>query len=127
MPISYSYDAGRGLLETAVTGEVGLADVQAYFRQVAAEPWFPAPSITDLRHASPNLPSADVRAIAQLLRRLGPRLDGTPVAAVVATDVAYGLVRMVDLMVDDVVTLRAFRDRGEALAWIAEHSRPAEP
>jgi hypothetical protein len=120
MSITYSFDAQQGLINTVVAGEVCLADIEAHFRQVSAEPWFPAPAIADAREAPPTIPSREVRAIVELLRQLGPRLHGAPTAVLVASDVAFGLVRMIELLLDDVVTIRPFRDRAAAFAWLAE-------
>jgi hypothetical protein len=120
MPITYSYNAQRGLHEAVVSGEVTLAEVEAYFRQVRTEPWFPAPSLTDVRDARPSLPSEDVRAIAELLRELGPTLRGAPIAVLVSSQVGYGLVRMIELLVDDVATVRPFLDPDAAMTWLDE-------
>ncbi len=123
LPITYRYDPGRRLLETTVSGDVGLVDVDEYFKKVRLEPWFPPPALTDVRKASPSLPGAEVRAIAELLRRLGPELKRAPLAVLVDSDVAFGLVRMIGLLLDDVVNVRPFRGPAAALTWL-EQERP---
>lgn len=122
MPIDYSYDSQKRLLTTIVSGDVGFAETAAHFHQVSHEPWFPAPSLTDVRGASAAIPSSEVRAMVELFRDLGPRIRGIPIAVLVDSDVSYGLVRMLQLMLEESVTLRPFRDREKALHWIAEHS-----
>lgn len=126
MPITYSFQSPPGVIVTAVTGTVSVADVEAHIRDVSAESWFPAPALVDTREASANLPSRDVRAIVELLRRLGSRLNGSPIAVVVPSDVAYGLVRMIELLLDEVVTIGAFRTREEAIAWLAHQQRSTD-
>ena len=121
MAITYSYDAGRKLLETHVSGDVRLSEVDEYFQRVSGEPWFPAASLTDVREAHASMPSTDVRAIAALLRRLGPVLRGIPLAVLVGSEVAFGLVRMLGLLLDDDVNVRPFRSAQSALAWLREY------
>ncbi len=122
MPIEYSYDSEKRLQTTVVTGDVGFAEAAAHFEQVSREPWFPAPSLTDVRGTTPTIPSSEVRAIVELFRDLGPRIREVPIAVLVDSDVSYGLVRMLQLLLEDSVTLRPFRDREKALHWIAERA-----
>jgi hypothetical protein len=121
MPITYSFDARQGLIKTVATGEIGVADIEAHLRQITAEPWFPASALADVRETSPNVSSEEVRAIVALFRLLGPRLQGSPIAVLVGSDAAYGLVRMIELLLDDVVTITPFRDQAAAITWLSQH------
>jgi hypothetical protein len=125
MPIEYAYDSEKQLLTTIVSGDVGRHETAEYFRQVSREPWFPAPSLTDVRGASASLPSAEVRSMVELFRELGPRIREVPIAVLVDSDISYGLVRMLQLLLEESVTLRPFRDREKALHWLAERSTHA--
>jgi len=118
MPITYALDPDVGLLRTVSTGDVGLAEVAAFVEQVQAESWFPVPTWVDVRGASTDIPTGEVRAIAALLRDVSPRLARVPIAVVVGSRVAFGLVRMVGLLVDDVLTIRPFHDDEAATAWL---------
>jgi hypothetical protein len=122
MPIEYSYDSEKRLLTTVVSGKVGFAETAEHFRQVSAEPWFPAPSLTDVRGASAEIPSSEVRAIVELLRDMSPRIREVSIAVLVDSDVSYGLVRMIQLLLEETATIRPFRDREKALHWLSERS-----
>ncbi len=120
MPITYTYDPQRRFLDVSVSGVVRLPDVDDYFQRVSQEPWFPAASLTDVCQANAEIPSNEVRAIAALLRQLGPRLQRKPIAVLVGSDVAFGLVRMIGLLLDDELSVRPFRSRESAMAWLRE-------
>ena len=120
MPIVCTFDPERGLINTVASGEVGLRDVAAHLREVSAQPWFPAPALADLREVSGSTPSDEVRAIVGLLRQLAPQLSSAPIAVLVASDLSYGLVRMLELLLDDVIAIRPFRDPEAAIRWLSE-------
>ena len=120
MPITYSFDPSEHVIHTLVTGEARLATIREHLNAISAEPWFPAPAVVDVRLAGTGIPSAEVRSVVDIFRRLGPRLDGAPIAVIVASDVAYGLVRMMEIMLDDVVSIAPFHDMASARAWLAE-------
>jgi hypothetical protein len=119
LPISYRFDPAANLLETVFSGDIRLDDVAAFIREIETEPWFPSPSLNDVSAVNPTIPTGDVRAIADLLRGFGPRLSGIPFAVVVASPVMFGLVRMIELMIDDVALIKPFRDHESARAWLA--------
>jgi hypothetical protein len=114
--ISYSFDPTHGLLTTVVAGQVSAAEVTAYLHEVATKPWFPAPSVTDVRDAA-AASGEEVRAIADGFRSFGTRFGQARIAVLVDSDVSYGLVRMISLLLDDVATIRPFRDQALARAW----------
>jgi hypothetical protein len=120
MPITYSFDAAQDLIHTAVTGDVRPGAIEDHLRAICAEPWFPAPALVDTRLAEANISSAEIRAVVEVFRKLGPRFNHAAIAVIVGSDVAFGLVRMIELMLDDVITITPFRDTASALAWLAE-------
>lgn len=125
MPIAYSYDAVRGLIQTVATGHVSPVEAAAHFRDVGNEPWFPAPSLADVRAASTDMSGEEVRQIANHFRQFKPPLRDTPIAVVVSSELAYGLVRMMGLLLDDVAVIHPFRDIAAAMEWLAPHLRSA--
>ena len=62
--------------------------------------------------------AADVRAIVDILRRLatGSRLG--PTAVIVDTDLAYGMLRMLEALVGDVCAVQPFRGQRDAEEWL---------
>ena len=61
---------------------------------------------------------ADVRRIVELLRSLSRESKLGRTAILVSTDYAYGLMRMLETLVEDVCQLRVFREEQEARAWL---------
>ena len=120
MSITYSFDATRGMLFAQVTGLTTLADIENYFLRVSHEPWFPVPALTDVRTSSTDISTDDVRAAADRLRRLAPRLHGAPIAILTASPVSFGLSRMIEQLLGDEVNIQVFRDEPSALAWLTE-------
>ena len=67
------------------------------------------------------LTPAEIRQIVALLRRLGQESKLGPTAVLVSTDVAFGLMRMLEILVDDVAKVKPFRDEREARGWLASY------
>jgi hypothetical protein len=118
MPISYSYDAPRGMILARVTGPTTLADIEEYFRTVRREPWFPAPALTDVRGSTAAMSNDEVRSAVNRLRELASSLRGMPIAIVTDSPASFGLSRMVEQLLDDAVHIHVFRDEPSALAWL---------
>jgi hypothetical protein len=122
--ITYAFDPPPNLIRTTVTGESTLAEILSHLRRVSLEPWFPSPALVDARTASAAaLPNRDIRAIIDELRALGPRLDGAPIAVLVRSEVSYGLVRMLEILLEGEVTIRPFRHQDEAINWLSDVER----
>ena len=64
------------------------------------------------------LTPADVRRIVELLRSLSRESKLGRTAILVSTDYAYGLMRMLEMLVEDVCQIRVFREEQEARAWL---------
>jgi hypothetical protein len=119
MPITYKHVPETGVLEIVASGDIGLAEVASCLTAVRGEPWFPAPAIADVRGVTPSIPSHEVREVAGLLRAMAPQLKSVPVAIVVSSTVLFGLVRMLELMLDDVISIKPFHDFESARDWLA--------
>ena len=120
MPITYSFDPSLRLIETVVLGKISSTDVRDHLERVQGEPWFPAPAMVDTRGASADMPSHEVRAIVDLLGNLASRLRATPIAVLVPSDIAYGLVRMISLLLEDRLSIMPFRDATHAMSWLQQ-------
>jgi hypothetical protein len=56
-----------------------------------------------------------------------PHIALGPTAIIVVSDFAYGMMRMLEILVEDVCDIRPFRDRGEAEKWINSFTNPRPP
>jgi hypothetical protein len=118
VPIAYSFDPTRWRVTTVVTGRVGLSEIRDHVHSVEHQSWFPAPALVDTRPASADFTNAEIRTIVALLAELGLRLGGIRIAILVPSDVAYGLVRMIGILLEERVTVLPFRDPAQAEAWL---------
>jgi hypothetical protein len=118
MPIKYTYDASCGLIRTVVTGHVTPSEITDYFRSVSKESYFPAPSLTDARQALPDMRGDEIRSIANSFRALASTMRDSPIAVIVSSDLAFGLVRMLGLFLDDAAVIHPFRDAERAMEWL---------
>jgi hypothetical protein len=53
-----------------------------------------------------------------LIRALGHESTLGPTAVLVATDFAFWVMRMLEVLVEDVAQIRPFKDEQEARAWL---------
>jgi hypothetical protein len=82
--------------------------------------------MVDTRLAAPEISSAEIRTIVASLALIGPRMEGAPIAVIVPSDLAFGLVRMIGLLLDDRLHIVPFRDPSAAAAWLTA-TMPAPP
>ena len=85
---------------------------------VDSEP--PHRELIDARRAVVRLSSAEAQEIVELLRSLSRSHPLNRIAVVVSTDVAYGVMRMLQTLVEDVCVVQPFRDLAEAERWLGD-------
>ena len=126
MPISYRVDPARRRVETTITDEYTLADVEAYMDAVEADPAYAADfdRLIDLTATQTLLAPEEVRSLADIVRGR-PASPRSRRALVAAGDAQFGVARMFELYAEDApVAYRTFRDRAAADDWLA-HARAA--
>ena len=64
----------------------------------------------------------EIREIVATVRNLHEELHFGPTAVLVSTDVAFGTVRMLQLLIEDLTEVRPFRVEREARAWLSTKS-----
>ncbi|HTY06861.1 MAG TPA: hypothetical protein VMC86_10110 [Gemmatimonadales bacterium] len=115
-------DQERGWLMATAEGSITLEDVRVHLSHEARAASLPYPELIDARAARPDLSPDDVRAIVVLLRELARDSRLGPTAVIVETDVGYGMLRMLEMLVEDVCAIRPFRRREPAEEWLSELS-----
>ena len=94
-------------------------------RRAAASVWKdvegPSPRVLwDLRNARFDFSTVEVRALAEFARQKSPYPD-LRMAFVVARDLEFGLVRIFEALRETArARVAVFREKDEALAWLAE-------
>ena len=115
---SHTVDTERGPVTTIAEGTVTLDEVRTHLHREKSDSALPFSELIDARNAAVRLSSSDVHQIVELLRSLARshRLGRT--AVVVSTDVAYGIMRMLQILVEDVCVVQPFRDMAAARLWL---------
>jgi hypothetical protein len=116
--LSHTVDTERNEVTTIAEGTITLDEVRAHLRREKSDSALPYRELIDARNAVLRLTRSDVREIVELLRSpaRARRLGRT--AVVVSTDVAYGIMRMLQILVEDVCVVQPFRDLTAATLWL---------
>jgi hypothetical protein len=80
---------------------------------------------TQRRGAVPDFPPADVRVLIAWLRWLGERTRLGPTAILVDSDLAFGLARMTEMLIEDVAVVKPFRQKLDAELWLDQLGLPS--
>ena len=128
VPISFEVDRERRRVQTTAEGAVTVADVAAHLEDLVEHGVETYAELIDATQATrPGWYSADVRRAADLIATLGgsPRLG--PRAVVVGRAAAFGMVRMLSVMIGSRLRLEVFRDVASAKAWLDGAASPPGP
>lgn len=123
MPIKTQIDTDTGLRRHKVKGKFTLMDIRQTLDNIYSQPDFrpDADVLWDLRDATPDFSSEDVRQLAEFVaKKWGP--SGTSRAAfVVSSDYQFGMSRMYEMLLKSQSqnTLMVFRDIEDAERWLA--------
>lgn len=82
------------------------------------EDGLPLHELIDAARVTVTLSPSEVRVIVERLRELGRDNALGPTAVIVGDDVSYGLLRMLEVLVEDVCDVRPFRKQIEAEEWL---------
>jgi hypothetical protein len=119
MPVTYAFRAQ--VLEVRAIGDYAVSEVEAAFRLALAEPARPTlcALLYDVRESTGvgSRTTADVREAVEFFDELGHQV-GRRIALLAATDVGYGVMRMVAGWAEGCgFDVGVFRDPDEAFAW----------
>ena len=118
MPITYSIDSESRWLIVIATDLITYTEIVAHLEQERDDGLLTNFELIDGREARLNLTPDEVRRIVELLRQLGRKSALGPTAVLVNGEYSYGMMRMLEILVEDVCDVRPFRDRREAEAWL---------
>jgi hypothetical protein len=122
VPITATFDHQHRRVIAVAEGRVTLDEIRSHLEEERQEPALGYSELIDARGVIPDFPPADVRILVAWLRWLGERTRLGPTAVVVDSDLAFGMVRMVEMLVDDVCQVRPFRDKLDAELWLDQFS-----
>ena len=120
MPITATYDHVHRRVVARAQGPVTLEEIRDHLEEERQEPGLGYAELIDARGAIPAFTPADVRVLVALLRWLGERTRLGPTAVLVEDDFQFGMVRMVEILVEDVCAIKPFRDKLDAERWLKQ-------
>ena len=118
MSIVSAIDRKRNLLLVRAKGPITFDDIRAHLEEERVIGGLPYRELIDARGYTPAFSLKEVRSIVDLLRRLGKDSRLGPTAILVDSDVGYGMIRFLEILVEDVCTVRPFRHQEEAEEWL---------
>ena len=118
MPITATYDHEHRRVVAAAVGRITLDDIRSHLEEERQEPALAYTEVIDARGAIPDFPPADVRVLVAWVRWLAERTRLGPTAVIVDSDFAFGMTRMIEVLVEDVALVKPFRDKLEAELWL---------
>lgn len=118
--IGFSVDVDQRLVTTVAEGKVSATDVREHLSSEQRDSALLFRELIDARHAWIDFSPAEVREIVNLLRSLSRQHYLGPTAVVVSSPVAFGVMRMLENLVEDVCVLRPFRDFAQAENWVRD-------
>lgn len=124
MPITFSIDRQAHRVNTKITGPITLDEVLRHLEEEHYRWGLQCSEFIDATEATAVFSSRDAREIVAEIRKRASEGAFGATAILVADDVTYGMCRMLEILLDDVVELRPFRQREEAEEWLRSLSTP---
>ena len=118
MPITAIYDHEHRRVVATAVGRVTLDEIRSHLEEERQEPALAFTEVIDARGAIPDFSPADVRVMVAWLRWLAERTRLGPTAVIVDSDFAFGITRMIEVLVEDVALVKPFRDKLSAELWL---------
>ena len=119
MAFSEMRDERRRELTVIAEGRIDFEAIRAHLARERSSDALGDRELIDARRAIPDVTSEEVRRIVDLVRAEATRKVLGPTAVVVSTAVAFGMLRMLEQLVEDVALIRPFRDYAAAVEWLA--------
>jgi hypothetical protein len=120
MPITTTFDHQHRRVFALAEGLISLQEIRDHLEEERQEPGLAYAELIEARDAIPDFSPADVRVLVAWLRWLGERTHLGPTAVLVSNDFQFGMIRMIEILVEDVCLVRPFREKLSAEIWLDE-------
>lgn len=110
MPITSSIDHDRRYMVAIASGPITWEEVRSHLLVERFEGGLSYSELIDARAATPIWSSNQAREIVELLTNFSRKSVLGPTAAVVSSDIAFGMLRMLEIMIGDICIVKPFRD-----------------
>ena len=124
MPIIADINHAERRIDSVAFGRVTSEDVDQHLKFERHFNGLLYPEIIDARAANVDFTSDEVRTIVRLVREMSVENKFGPTAVIVSTDVEFGVIRMLETLLDDVAAVSPCRSEAEARAWLSQHLEP---
>jgi hypothetical protein len=122
MPVNYTMDHKRREMYTTADGPITMDDIRKHLSKEHRDKGLAYRELIDAPRATAAVSSSDIRATVEILRAYGREGILGPTAIVVGNDLAYGMLRMLAILLEGVCALQPFRTRQDAEEWLADAS-----
>jgi hypothetical protein len=110
---------------TVADGPITMDDIRKHLTREHRDKGLAYRELIEASRATAAFSSSDVRTTVEILRAYGREGILGPTAIVVGNDLAYGMIRMLSILLEGVCALQPFRTRQEAEQWLASASASA--
>jgi hypothetical protein len=118
MTIAHTIDHDHRYMKATASGPVDWEEIRTHLLDERREGGLGYTELIDGRSATPTWSTAQAREIFELLKTLGRESKLGPTAVVVSSDFAFGMLRMLEILLEDVCIVRPFRDIDAAEQWL---------
>jgi len=129
MPILIcTVDREQNEIDALALGPVRYAEIERHLLEERNIDGLACKEVIDARDGSLSFAGspAESRKIVALVRSLSQQSKFGPTAVLVSTDFAFGVMSMMEFLVEDVADLRPFREEGPARSWLAGRSAESD-
>jgi hypothetical protein len=120
MVVIQEVDHDRREMHATAEGPIAMQDIREHLTAEHRAKGLAYRELIEASGATAEFSPADVRTTVDLLRGYAGHGALGPTAIIVGNDCAYGMMRMLAILLADVSALQPFRTRREAEAWLAE-------
>ena len=122
MPVKQEVDPERGEMRTTAEGPITIDDIRKHLTSEHRDKGLAYRELIEASRAIVAFSPSDVRTTVEILRQYGREGVLGPTAIVVGNDLAYGMIRMLAILLEGICELQPFRTRQEAEQWLASAS-----
>ncbi|RPI06457.1 MAG: STAS/SEC14 domain-containing protein [Ignavibacteriae bacterium] len=120
MSMTTTIDHAHRRVHVKVEGIISLNDIRAHLEEERIGIGLTYDELIDAHGFSINISQQAVHTLVEVLRRLGKESRLGPTAVIVDSDIGYGMLRMLSVLVEDVCQVQPFRQQEEAEQWLAK-------
>jgi hypothetical protein len=127
MSITYRIDETRKRIYTQAEGLVTYEDLRNHMFSEAGEPAASYSELVDFSGATTDITKEEIHLMASARRTIAKRQQPGPVAVVATDRTLHGMMRMYQMLTDQVRPFRVFDDATEAGLWLDAASAKQSP